>query len=365
MHDDTSDPLPPGVSPRKQPSNHELTRELHSLFSNVVIVRTDVQRAYFATEDAYIAEKECIVRSEQVAEQLTSLGVPTQIVIADKLLAENLLKIKPDLCINFVDTVRGSGALASGIPGIFELLQIPYVGADTLALSLNNNKFLTKTLLDAWDLPTPQSQLFRAINQPLDKSLRFPLIVKLNEEHGSVGIDQASVVTNEKELKKRLEFLIGTYQQPALVEEFIEGGREITGVVLEAKQTVKVFLSERSYEVKSGEFKLLTFDTKWATDLGEEEPVEYVPFTDASESQIREIKEDLRKAFEILRMDDLGRFDLIIDKYGNHYFIDSNANPSLGPESSVARAVQANGQKFSTVMRNILERNWRDITLNE
>ncbi|MFZ1721397.1 MAG: hypothetical protein WAU07_02725, partial [Microgenomates group bacterium] len=268
-----------------------------------------------------------------------------------------------DLCVNFVDTVRGSGALASGIPGIFELLQIPYVGADTLALSLNNNKFLTKTLLEAWELPTPQSQLFRAINQPLDKSLRFPLIVKLNEEHGSVGIDQASVVTNEKELRKRLEFIITTYKQPAIVEEFIENGREITGVVLEAKQTIKVFLSERAFETKAGDFKLLTFDTKWATDLGQEEPVEYVAFNEVSEAQIREIKDDLRKAFEILKMDDLGRFDLILDKYGNHYFIDSNANPSLGPESSVARAVQANGQKFSTVMRNILERNWRDITV--
>ncbi|MFZ1721743.1 MAG: hypothetical protein WAU07_04510, partial [Microgenomates group bacterium] len=102
MHEVSTDPLPPGASPKKTPASPEPSRDLGSLFSNVVIVRTDVQRSYFATEDAYIAEKECILRSEQVAEQLRSLGVPTQIVIADKYLAENLLKIRPDLCVNFV-----------------------------------------------------------------------------------------------------------------------------------------------------------------------------------------------------------------------------------------------------------------------
>lgn len=335
---------------------------LSDLFSRVAIVRTDVQREYFATEEAFIAEQECVLRSEQVADTLRMMGVDATVIIANDSLAQNLQRVQPELCVNFVDTVRGSGALASGIPGIFDLLQLPYVGAGTLALSLNSNKFLTKTLLEAWELPTPRSQLFRSASQAFENSLRFPLIVKLNEEHGSVGIGQESVVTNEKELKKRVEYIVNTYKQPALVEEFIEGGVEITGVVLEAKQTVKVFLSERSFEMSDGQFKLLTFDTKWATDLGMDEPVSYIPCT-LSDSQVRTIKDDLRTAFEILKMDDLGRFDLIIDKYGNHYFIDSNANPSLGPESSVARAVQANGQKFTTVLRNILERNWRDVVI--
>lgn len=330
-------------------------------FSRIAIVRTDVQRADFPTEEAFIAEQECIARSEQVAEELRKLGLEAIVIPADVYLSESLMKVKPELCINFVDTVRGSGALASSIPGIFELLRIPYVGAGTLSLALNNNKYLTKTLLEAWDLPTPQSQLFRSPNQEVDYDLRYPLIVKLNEEHGSVGIDQASVVTNDKELKARVQFLISTYNQPALAEEFIEDAREITGVVLEAKQTVKVFLSERSYDMQNDGFRLLTFETKWATDLGKEEPVEYVSFEAASEQLARSIKEDMRTAFDVLKMDDFGRFDIMLDKYNNYYFVDANANPSLGPESSVARAIQANGQKFSTVLMNILQRNTQDL----
>lgn len=328
-------------------------------FSRIAIVRTDVQRRYFATEEAYIAEAECIPRSEQVKAMLENLGVSTEIIVADEQLSLQLINYKPDLCINFVDTVRGSGPLASGIPGIFDLLNIPYVGAGTLALSLNNNKFLTKALLEAWELPTPQYQLFRSPHQELDYELRYPLIVKLNEEHGSVGIDEHSVVTNDKELKARVEYLMNLYHQPILAEEYIENAREITGVVLEAKQK-RVFLSERVFE-NDGQFKVLSFETKWATDLGKEEPVEYAPFSaDEHKELVADIKQTLRKAFEVLKMDDLGRFDLMLDRYNNFYIIDCNANPSLGPESSVARAALSNKQKFETLLLNILQRNRLD-----
>lgn len=329
-------------------------------FSFITIVRSDVQRRYFATDEAYIAEQEVIARSESVKSFLEKFGIRVNIVVADEFLSENLRKDRPDLCINFVDTVHGSGPQCSGIPTIFDLLNIPYVGTGTLALSINSNKFLTKNLLEAWEIPTPQYQLIRSINQDLDYDLRFPLIVKLNEEHGSVGIAQNSVVTNEAELRERAKFLIDTYKQPVLVEEFIENGRELTAVVLEAKQT-KVFLSERKFDAPpDAQFKLITFETKWATDLGKEEPVDYLPFLTENKRLINEIKQDVRKAFEILKMDDFGRFDIILDKYDNHYIVDCNTNPSLGPESSVARAAQANHQKFETILLNILQRNKLD-----
>lgn len=332
-------------------------------FNHVVIVRTDVREQDFPTHEAFIAEQECIARSEQVADSIRAFGITVTIVAADSLLAENLQKLKPDLCINFVDTVRGSGALASGVPGLFDLLSIPYVGAGTLALSLNSNKFLTKTLLENVGIPTPQYQLFHSWKQKLEYELKFPLIVKLNEEHGSVGISQRSVVSNDDELQSQLKELISVYNQPVLVEEFIDQAREITGVVLESTQ-VKTFVSERQYEVSAEQpFKLVTFDTKWATDLGKPEPVEYIPFATENKDLISDIKRDLRKAFELLRMDDLARFDIMVDRYDNYFFIDCNANPSLGLESAVARAGVVNNVKFESILLSMMKRNKLDIAL--
>jgi len=333
-------------------------------FSHIVIVRSDVKREYFPTEEAYISEQECILRSEQIAEFLEQFKVRATILPANDNLAQSLVELKPDLCINFVDSIRGSLSLASGVPGIFDLLNLPYVGAGTLGLSINSNKFLSKTLLENADIPTPRYQLFQTPRQELEYDMRFPLIVKLNEEHGSVGMANVSVVTTEKELHARASELLEVYKQPVLVEEFIDDAREITGVVVESTQ-IKSFLSERVYEKpKDEQFKLLTFETKWATDLGLEEPVSYTQFETDNKQLVANIKRDLRHAFDVLRMDDYARFDIMVDKYNNYYFIDCNANPTLGPESSVARAARANNQKFETILIDILKRNKLDLKDN-
>ncbi len=338
-----------------QPQISEPLGDPKEWFKHIVIVHTDVKPEYFPSQDAYMSELECIPRSQTVKAEIEKLGIQCTVITADSKLSDKLLELKPDLCINFTDTIRGYSAPAAGVPAIFEIHNIPYVGANTLCLSINNNKYLTKTLLEAWELPTPQYQLIRDLDQPLDYDLRFPLILKLNEEHGGVGISEKSVVTNETEFRTQLEFLMKTYKQHVLVEEFIEDPRELTGLVLES-QRVNVYISERSYkQVKPG-FKLLTFETTYAAELGGEDTIKHKQYIDKS----GKIRDDIRKAFEILKMDDFGRFDIILDKYGNHFIVDSNANPSFGPQEAVANVSRANGHSFKEVLTRVLHRNWLD-----
>jgi D-alanine-D-alanine ligase len=326
-------------------------------FGHIVIVHSDVKPEYFPTSDAAMSEMECIPRSKQVKEEIEKLGITCSVITADSQLSDKLSALKPDLAINFVDTIRGFGPPSAGIPTIFELLSIPYVGANTLCLSIDRNKYLTKTLLEAWEIPSPQYQLLRHPDQPLEYELRFPLILKLNEEHGGVGISENSVVTNEAELRKQLEFLIRTYHQHVLVEEYIENPTELTGLVLES-QRVNVYLSERTYEQPKPGFKLLTFETTYAKELGQTDTIRHKQFIDKS----GKIRDDIKKAFEILKMDDFGRFDIILDKYGNHFLVDSNANPAFGPDEAVANVSRANGHSFREVLIRVLHRNWLDQT---
>ena len=324
-------------------------------FKHIVIVRSDVKREYFPTNEAYISETACIKRSVDVAIEIEKLGIKVTIETADENLTEKLIRLKPNLCINFTDSVRGSLSLAAIIPGLFDFLNIPYVGANNLSLALNSNKYLTKTLLEAWEIPTPQYQLFRNPDQELEYELRYPLILKLNEEHGGVGISERSVVTNEKELRKQLAWLFRTYKQNVLAEEFIEDSTELTGLVLES-QRINIYISERQYKPTTKGFKLLTFETTYAEEYGHKNTIKHKQFVDKAGN----IRRDIRLAFDILKMDDFGRFDILLDKYGNHYVVDCNANPSFGPDEAVANIARVNDHSFRELLIRVLQRNYLD-----
>jgi D-alanine-D-alanine ligase-like ATP-grasp enzyme len=60
-------------------------------------------------------------------------------------------------------------------------------------LIIGNNRNLTKRLLTAYDIPTPPFQFIRRIGTNIDEDLGVPLIVKLNEGGGSVGINNNAV----------------------------------------------------------------------------------------------------------------------------------------------------------------------------
>lgn len=327
-------------------------------FSHIVIVRSDVQREYFPTDDAYDSELECVGRANVMKEEIEKLGIKATIVVANQDLSVQLLKLKPDLCINFTDSIRGNMSACAGIPTIFDLLGIPYVGASTLCLSLNCNKFLTKTILEAWDIPTPRYQLMREPKQTLDYHLRFPLICKLNEEHGGVGISERSIVTNEKEFKTHVSWLMNTYHQAVLVEEFIEDGQELTALAIE-KENTKVYFCKRVFNTKPGPFQILTYYSRDPYDPSSK-PTDPDITHEKYIDQAGKIRAHVRQAFGVLRLDDYARFDIMLDKYGNHFIIDVNSNASLGPSEPVAEVARVNGKSFQEVLIAILRRNMMD-----
>jgi D-alanine-D-alanine ligase-like ATP-grasp enzyme len=53
-------------------------------------------------------------------------------ILAMQIYPPSYSKIEPDMVINLVDSVKGDESLASAIPGVLELLDFPYTGADIL-----------------------------------------------------------------------------------------------------------------------------------------------------------------------------------------------------------------------------------------
>ncbi len=163
---------------------------------------------------------------EAICDAIRSKGNEAQFLEADETIIDTVRDYKPDICFNISEGHFGDSREAQ-IPAILEKLQIPYTGSKVLCLALTLDKSMTKRILAWHGLPTPEFQSFERLDEPLDEGMTFPLFVKPSREGTGMGISYDSIVHNEDELRKQLEFILRTYNQPALVEKFIEG-REIT-----------------------------------------------------------------------------------------------------------------------------------------
>jgi D-alanine-D-alanine ligase len=141
-------------------------------------------------------------------------------------LPRHLLENPVDICFNTCEGFRGDAREAQ-VPALLEMLGIPYSGSKVLALALTLDKAMTKRVLAHAGLPTPAFQEFHHPAEPLNPGLAFPLFTKPNCEGTGAGIGTKSVVQTEAELRRRIAYLLDAYQQPVLVEEYIEG-RDVT-----------------------------------------------------------------------------------------------------------------------------------------
>ena len=218
-------------------------------FRLVVVAYSSVQREHFATKSAYEAEVEVEERAIEVSEEIRKLEIPVRTLPGDQYFYTNLLVDKPDLVVNLVDTLKGRDQLQPSVPAALELANIPYTGAGMEGLIIGNNRNLTKRLLMAYDIPTPPFQFIRRAGTSIDEDLGLPLIVKLNEGGGSVGIDNHAVKESFRAAMLRVNKMITTYHYPVIVEKFI-GGPEITVVVLMTEPN-GTFLWPKKFSEKS------------------------------------------------------------------------------------------------------------------
>jgi len=274
------------------------------------------------------------------------MHIKTKLYPASARLAEKLRRDQPDMVINMVGSVKGNEYLASTIPAVLELLDIPYTGAGILGESLSYNKFVIKKLLEQNGVPVPHYQLFNAYSDPVNTDMRFPLISKLNEIHGAVELTPDAISHTEKHLRKRLKYLIATYSQPVLVEEFIVG-REIVGYLIEGYKK-KVYMAQKVLKNAHDKYAFSDFNRQW---IYKENTVLYRKYRDPI------LQEYIRKAFEVCKMADYGKFDVRVDSSGRYYFLDANSNPMFGPselDCAMGYIIDLYGLSFTDMLKRLL-----------
>jgi D-alanine-D-alanine ligase len=264
-------------------------------------------------------------------------------------------KNRVDMVFNIAEGKHGRFR-ESEVPAVLDYLNIPYTGSDTFSLALALNKTLTKKILRAENIPTPNFQLFVKGDEILDPDLKFPLIVKPNCEGSAKGINKTNVVNNPQDLQVKVKECINIYRQEALVEEFIEG-KELTVGILENGKTRVLPILEIDFSncKKSGEYfyswKMKEFQGN--TELG------LVPEFHCPARLARDIAEKVKDV--VLRTHravgclDISRTDIRLDKNNVPYVLEINPLPGLDPkESNFPIMAYAAGMKYEDLIEAIL-----------
>ena len=138
-------------------------------------------------------------------------------------LADTLAPFDPaeTVVFNWCEGIPGHDHSEAEVVDVLERLGFAYTGATAEAIRLSYDKPSVRALLEAHDVPVPQWAQFSSPGQhPWNV---FPAIVKPAREHCSTGVDRWAVVLSTEELSHRVEHVISTYGQPALVEDFVDG----------------------------------------------------------------------------------------------------------------------------------------------
>ena len=340
--------------PKPEPAKAEkielaLDKDALKKLKLVVVAYSHVEREWFPTTEAYEAEVEVEKRAAEVIEAVKKLGLEAKGHPGNQYFLTNLLVDKPDVVINLVDTLKGKDKLQTSVPAALELSNIPYTGAPMEGLVIGNNRNLTKRLLMAYDIPTPAFQYIRRAGTEIQADLGVPLIVKLNESGGSVGIDDHAVKDTVKEAQKRVDDMIGTYKMSVIVEKFI-AGPEVTVCVFDDGQKNHVFMAQKVFRQKPHRKYFFTSIESY----DDEHAYRYKLVDEPLRGKIEKLAV---RAFNGLSHKDYAKFDIRIDETTNTpYFTDSNPNTAFGPDLGLpfTEVAALHGLKFEDLLASLL-----------
>ncbi|MBN2422838.1 KamA family radical SAM protein [Candidatus Woesearchaeota archaeon] len=292
-----------------------------------------------------------------IKKSLEKYNFKTELLEADINLFEKLKSGNYDFIFNIAEGFNCESREAQ-VPAMLDLLNIPYTGSGVFAQALTLNKTRTKEILLHYGIHTPKHQLFTSPNQKINPDLQFPMIIKPNAEGSSKGINNDSLVKDEEELKNRVKYILSTYKQPALAEEFLEG-REFTVSILGNNPPRVLPIVEVTFDyLPENVNKFDSYEVKWYWDNPSNPINPIICPANISKQLESKLKTVALKTYKALGCVDLCRIDIRLDNRGIPNVLEVNALPGLMPDpkenSRFPKACFAAGMSYDDIILEIL-----------
>ena len=251
---------------------------------------------------------------------------------------------RPGLAFNVSYGIQGQ-ARYTHIPSILEMVGIPYVGSGPQAHTLALDKVVAKMIFRQQGLPTPDFAVLNSWDFELP-NLDYPMIVKPKNEAVSFGL---KIVQNEKELRSAARVIFDEYQQPVLVEQYIEGREINVGLI---GNNPPEALPPVELKFPSDGPAVYTYEDKTHRSGRQ---IEFECPASLSEELRAKAVHLARSAFQALGCYDCARVDMRMDKDGNFHILEVNSLPSLGEHGSYLIGAKQAGLDFNALINRLVD----------
>ena len=230
-----------------------------------------------------------------------------------------------DLVFNISEGLKGVGREAQ-VPALLDAYDIPYTFSDPLVSALTLHKGMTKHVLRSARVPTTD---FVVVERPEDLArvdFGFPVFAKPVAEGTAKGIDASSKIDDPAELRRRCLAILEEYDQPALVEPYLEGREFTTSLVGSGSEARVIGTLELGYR-DSADANAYTYRNKEEC----ESLVHYFLTDEEAAARCARVALDTWRA---LGCRDAGRVDFREDGNGRLFVLEVNPLPGMHPSHS-------------------------------
>jgi D-alanine-D-alanine ligase len=306
-------------------------------------LKTDGESADSGLPDDFQEEFDSPATIEAIAGVLRDLGHVVEKLGDGRELLEQLLADPPEFVFNFAEGQGVGRSREARVPAVLEMLGIPYSGSDPLALAATLDKDCAKRLVQSAGVAVPRGFVVQTpeskaqippgdferwtLDLELPPEFPFPVIVKPAWEGSSKGIRGHCVVHRPDDLCGVVMTMARDYDQPILVEEYIQGDEITVGIVgNDPAQTIGMM---RIAPNRPSDHFVYGVDVK--RDF--RRLVRYESPPEIGAAAIEVVTKAALDAYHILACRDVSRVDFRL-RNGVPYFLEINPLPGLNPESS-------------------------------
>ncbi len=237
------------------------------------------------------------------------------------------------------------------IQGLFEMVNVPYVGSDVLGSAVGMDKGVQKALLRDAGLPVVDFLVFsaarwhqdpRGVRREIAEAFGYPCFVKPTRLGSSVGVSR---VEAEEALEPAVEDAL-QYDLAVIVERAVPSPMEVE---------VSVLGNEEPVASLPGEVRpthaFYTYEAKYVDPHGADLLIP-APLPPEQSARVRELA---LQAYRVLRLGGMARVDFLVDREGHIYVSEVNTIPGFTAISMYPKLWEASGIPYRALITRLVD----------